>query len=40
VQDLAKGLRIAGITVGVMVAGWLLWVVLIGPAVLLLLRPR
>jgi tetrahydromethanopterin S-methyltransferase subunit F len=40
VQDLARALRIAGIAVGVMFAGWLLWIVLIGPAVLLLLRPR
>jgi hypothetical protein len=39
-QDLARALRIAGITVGVMFAGWLLWIVLIGPAILLLLRPR
>jgi hypothetical protein len=40
VQDLARALRIAGITVGVIFAGCLLWIVLIGPAVLLILRPR
>jgi len=39
-QDVAKALRIAGIAVGVMFAGWLLWIVLLGPSILLLLRPR
>jgi hypothetical protein len=39
-QDLARAIRVAGITVGVMFAGWLLWILLIGPGVLLLLHPR
>jgi tetrahydromethanopterin S-methyltransferase subunit F len=39
-QDLARAIRIAGIAVGLMFAGWLLWIVLIGPAVLLLMHPR
>ena len=39
-QDLARALRIAGFAVGVMFAGWLLWIVLIGPAILFVLRPR
>jgi hypothetical protein len=40
VQDVAKAIRVAGITVGLMFAGWLLWIVLIGPAILLLMHPR
>jgi tetrahydromethanopterin S-methyltransferase subunit F len=39
-QDLARAIRIAGIAVGLMFAGWLLWIVLIGPAVLVLMHPR
>jgi hypothetical protein len=40
VQDFARALRIAGITIAVMAAAWLLWIALIGPAALFLLRPR
>jgi hypothetical protein len=40
VQDLARALRVAGIAVGLVFVGWLLWIVLIGPAVLLLMHPR
>jgi hypothetical protein len=40
VQDLSRALRVAGITIALIVAAWLLWIVLLGPAVLILLRPR
>jgi hypothetical protein len=40
VQDQRRALRVAGITIAVIIAGCLFWIVLIGPAVLLLLQPR
>jgi tetrahydromethanopterin S-methyltransferase subunit F len=40
VQDLSRALRIAGIAAGLLFAMWLLWIVLLGPGVLLLLHPR
>lgn len=36
-QDLARTVRLAGITAGILFLGWLLWVAVIGPAILLLL---
>ena len=39
-SDLVRALRIAGITIFVVFAVFMLWVVLIGPALLLLTHPR
>ena len=39
-QDFARALRTAGIVIFLLGAAWLLWVALLGPAVLILLRPR
>jgi hypothetical protein len=39
-RDMAPALRIAGIVIGVVAVISVLWVVLIGPATLLLLNPR
>ena len=39
-RDVTAALRIAGIMIAVIFAISLLWVVLIGPATLLLLHPR
>jgi hypothetical protein len=40
VRDVAAALRIAGIVIGVTFAASMLWIVVLGPAVLTLLRPR
>jgi hypothetical protein len=40
VLQLGRALRIAGISIAVMFAVWLLWIVVLGPAALILLRPR
>jgi hypothetical protein len=40
VLEFARYLRLAGIVIGIAFAVWLLWIVLIGPAVLLLMHPR
>ncbi|HUZ86207.1 MAG TPA: hypothetical protein VNF26_04600 [Candidatus Baltobacterales bacterium] len=39
-QDLARTLRLAGIAVGVVFLGWLLWIAVLGPSIMLLLKPR
>ncbi|HKV87837.1 MAG TPA: hypothetical protein VJT78_07560 [Candidatus Dormibacteraeota bacterium] len=39
-HDLARTLRLAGILVGIIFAVSLVWVVLLGPAALMLLSPR
>lgn len=39
-QELARYVRIAGIAIGIFFVVSLAWVVLIGPTVFLLLRPR
>ena len=39
-RDVAMALRLAGIVVGVMFVAGFLWIVLLGPALLLLLHPR
>lgn len=36
-QDLARTVRLAGIAVGIGFLGWLLWVAVVGPAIILLL---
>jgi hypothetical protein len=40
VRDVAAALRIAGIVIGVTFAAWMLWVTVLGPAILILVRPR
>jgi hypothetical protein len=40
VRDVAAALRIAGIVIGVTFAAWMLWVAVLGPAILIVLRPR
>lgn len=37
-QDLARTVRLAGIAVGIAFLAWLLWVAVVGPAILLLLH--
>ncbi len=39
-QDLARTLRVAGIAIGLLFLIALVWVVLLGPAALVLITPR
>lgn len=39
-RDLVRTVRLAGIAAGILLLGWLLWVVVVGPAILLLLHAR
>lgn len=39
-QDLARTVRLAGIVAGILFLAWLLWVAVIGPAILLLVHAR
>ncbi|HEY6875707.1 MAG TPA: hypothetical protein VI384_05045 [Candidatus Dormibacteraeota bacterium] len=39
-SSFGRSLRIAGYAVGAMFVAWLLWVAVVGPAALILLRPR
>ena len=39
-KDISNQLRLIGVTAGVLFVGWLLWIVVVGPIILLLSHSR